>query len=304
MAITIFPDVILPNSVMVAGVTGRNLRSNTRAMNQGGYATVNINWTRTLREFTLGVAPMAPAAWQAIEGVYEVTDAGAYGFLLQDPKDNTAAGAPLQPLLNGASVGTSGLGYGVPTFQLYKRYTSAGSTRYRDRLIKRPMASPAVLRNGAAVTYGAGAGQLAVDTTTGIATFVADASSNVTAVTVGATTQVTLAAALSGLAVGGRLWLQGLTGADAALLNSQSHAITAIAGAVYTLGTVTTGKTITAAGQGVQLPQPTDTLTWSGGFYVPVHFVNDEIDWQLDSGGAYDTRLLSGPSVVVQEVRE
>lgn len=304
MGITIYPDVILPNSVLVAGVTGRNLRSNTRTQNQAGYATVNINWTRTLREFTLGVAPMAPAAWQAIEGVFEVTDAGAYGFLLQDPKDNTAAGAPLQPLLGGASVGAMGAGYGVPTYQVYKRYISAGSTRYRDRKISRPLGNPALLRNGVAVSYGAGAGQIAIDSTTGIVTFVADAASNVTAVTVGASTQVTLAAALAGLAVGGRLWLQGLTGADAALLNSQSHAITAIAGAVYTLGTNTAGKTITPAGQGIKLPQPSETLTWSGGFYVPVHFVNDEIDWQLERAGQYDARLLSGPQVIVQEVRE
>lgn len=302
--ITILADVIMPNSVLDAGVQGKNRRSNTRAMNQGGFGTININWTRTLREYTVGLVPMLPSAWQALEGLFEVTEGGAYGFLMQDPKDNSAAGALLQPLLGGASVGTMGNGYGVPTYQLYKRYTSVGSIRFKDRKIARPMASPALLRNGVAVTYGAGAGQIAVDTTTGIVTFVADAASNVTSVAVGASTQVTLAAALAGLAVGGRLWLQGLTGADAALLNGMSHAITGIAGAVYTLSTNTTGKTITPAGQGVLLPQPTETLTWAGGFYVPVNFMNDEIDWDLVRAGPSDTRLLAGPSCVLQEIRE
>lgn len=304
MAITVLADVIMPNSVLSSGVQGKNLRSNTRAMNQGGFGTININWSRTLRQYTVGLVPMLPAAWQALEGLFEVTEGGAYGFLLQDPKDCTASGALLQPLLSGAAVGSMGNGYGVPTYQLYKRYTSVGSTRFKDRVIKRPMAKPVLLRGGVAVTYGAGAGQIAVDTNTGIATFVADASSNITVVVVGATTKITLAAALAGLAVGGRLWLQGLTGADAALLNSQSHAITAIAGAVYTLSTVTTGKTITSAGQGVKLPQPTETLTWSGGFYVPVNFMSDEIDWELMRSGPADARLLAGPSCTLQEIRE
>jgi hypothetical protein len=45
-------------------------------------------------------------------------------------------------------------------------------------------------------------------------------------------------------------------------------------------------------------------LTWSGDFYVPVHFANDEIDWEMILGGTYDTRLIAGPSVTLQEVRE
>lgn len=304
MAITVLPDVILPNSVLAEGVRGKNLRSNTRAMNQGGYGTININWANTLRQYELGIVPMLVATWQTIEGLYEITEGGAYGFLMEDPKDNSAAGALLQPLLAGAAVGAIGSGYGVATYQLYKRYTSIGTSRTKDRKIGRPKPAPAILRGVTPVVYGAGAGQAALDTTTGIVTFVADASANVTGVAVGASTQVTLASALAGLVVGGRLWLQGLTGTDAALLNNLSHPITGIAGAVYTLGTSTAGKTITAAGQGVKYPQPNETLIWSGGFYVPVNFMNDEIDWDMVRAGQFDQRLLSGPSVVLQEIRE
>lgn len=306
-SITILPDVIMPSSALSAIASGKNLRGNTRTMTQAGFGKVNIDWARTLREYTLALVPTMPTAWQALEGLFEVTEGGAYGFLMQDPKDCSASGAMLQPLLSGASVGTMGSGYGVPSYQLYKRYTSVGSTRFKDRKIARPMASPVLLRNGAAVTYGGGAGQISVDVTTGIVTFVADASSNVTAITVGATTQVTLTAALAALAVGGRLWLQGLTGADAALLNNQSHAITAITGGasnIYTLATATTGKTITPAGQGAKLPQTTETITWSGGFYVPVNFMNDEIDWDLVRAGPSDSRLMAGPSIVLPEIRE
>ena len=306
MSLTVYSDVILPNSIVAAGVRGKNLRMNARAQTQGGYETVNAIWTRTLRQFELGIVPMQHDQWQALEGLFEVTDAGTFGFLMEDPKDNTTASGAgfMQPLLSGVTVGTIGLGYGLPTYQLLKRYTSAGSTRTKDRNIKRPKAAPALLRGGSPVTLGAGAGNAAVDTTTGIVTFVADSSSTVTAVSVGATTNVTLTGALAGIGIGDRLYLAGLTGTDAALLNGMSHAISGLSGAVYTLSTVTTGKTITAAGSGYKYPQASETLTWTGGFYVPVHFVNDMIDWDLVLSGPYDGRLMAGPSVLLQEVRE
>jgi len=46
------------------------------------------------------------------------------------------------------------------------------------------------------------------------------------------------------------------------------------------------------------------TLTWTGKFYVPVHFMDDSIDWSLAVNGAAEMRYVSGPSVVLQEVRE
>lgn len=45
-------------------------------------------------------------------------------------------------------------------------------------------------------------------------------------------------------------------------------------------------------------------LTWSGRFYVPVHFQSDNLDWDLIAPGGYDQRFLAGPSVVLQEIRE
>ena len=45
-------------------------------------------------------------------------------------------------------------------------------------------------------------------------------------------------------------------------------------------------------------------LAWTGRFYVPVHFQDDAIDWELVVAGQADSRFLSGPSVVLVEVRE
>jgi uncharacterized protein (TIGR02217 family) len=308
MAITVFNDVIMPTSVLAAGVRGKNQRNNSRTMAANGTGQININWSRTLRQYELGIVPMSVATWQTIEGLHEVTEGGAYGFLLPDPKDQSVSDAQglLYPF-NSTLLGTNGLGYGVPSYKLHKRYTSTGSARTKDRAITRPRATPVIRRGGVAVTHGASPGNVSVNYDTGTVTFVADSSSTVTAVAVGATTNVTLTAALAGVSVGERLYLSGLTGTVASTLNGLSFAITAITGGglnVYTLTVATTGLAWTSGGSGFAYPQSTETLTWAGDFYVPVHFASDEIDWELVAGGPAAARLLAGPSVVLNEVRE
>lgn len=307
--VVVLEDVILDECVFLAAASGRQSRQNDRTANQGGFATVNVVRDVTLRQFNLGVKAMLVEDWKEIEGVYEVTDAGAYGFLIKDPKDQvvlTSEGV-LQGYMSGVEFGTAGFGNGTPTYGLRKLYKARSSTRTRARPITRPNSTPAIKRGGSSVAYGVAAGNAALSTAPVYVTFVADASRSVTAVTVGATTQVTLSSSIAGLAVGGRLWLQDLTGADAALLNSMSHQITAITGGglnVYTLATNTAGKTITAAGTGKKYPQPDEALTWTGTFNVPVQFSTDDIDWDVVRPGDLDERLVTGLSVTLIEIRE
>lgn len=209
MPIIVFSDVLLPNSVIAAGVRGKNMRLNSRVPTDSGFEAVNIVWSQTLRQFEIGIAPMSVAQWQAIETLHEITEGGAYGFLMEDPKDQR--------------VSTGGVVEEVDTgvYQLYKRYTDPVSTRTKDRKITRPRAA-------------------------------------------GFTVSV------SGVA---------LDPGD------------------YSLDVETGELTIGAA------PDAED-VTWSGRFYVPVHFVDDAIDWELVAAGGVDSRFLAGPSVVLQEVRE
>lgn len=308
MALTVLNDVVMPNNVIHAGVRGKNMRNNTRSISQSGYQQVNINWSRTLRQYELGIVPMTVAQWQAIEGLHEVTEGGAYGFLMLDPKDQSAliTEGLMQPMSGSTLVGTVGQGYGVPTLQLYKRYTSAGSTRTKDRKITRPKATPTLKRAGSTVTLGAGAGQAAINYDTGLVTFVADTSEAITSVAVGASTVLNFAVGtgiVAALGVGDRVYITGISGTAAATLNSLSHAITAKGATSLTVSTVTTGLTATG-GTAFKYPQTSDAMTWSGSFYVPVHFMDDSIDWDMVRSGPADTRLLAGPSVVLQEVRE
>jgi uncharacterized protein (TIGR02217 family) len=260
------------------------------AMAGGGAEMRNSIWTYPLCKWDIGGGLRTIANAQATIAFHRNAAGRANGFRMLDPFDNSAT-------VSTGVQGTSGLGTGLPTSQLYKNYTIGGSTAARK--ISKPVVGTVSLQRAvAAMTAGSAPGNYALDTTTGIITYVADSSAAVTGVTVGATTQVTLASALSGLAVGGALYLSGLTGADAAALNGAAPAITNIAGAVYTLAVNTTGLTITAAGNGYKYPQPTESMTWAGSFDVPVRFDNDWLQLSLDEGG-----LLSYDAVILKELR-
>lgn len=310
MSLTVLADVILSEGVIMAGVRGRNRRSNTRAVDGGGYAKVNINWARTLREYDIGIVPMLPSQWQEIEALFEATDGGAYGLLMKDPKDHrTRSGEGLLQAWNtstDAAVGTIGLGYGVPTYKLHKRYTFGARTT--DRRITRPLASPTVFRAASPVTVGVGAGQIIHTLDTGTVTFVADASQSIASITVGASTVLTFAngtGVVAALEVGQRVYLGSITGTAASVLNGLSHVITAKDAGLFTLtiSTVTTGLTATG-GLAAKYPQSSETLTWTGSFYTPVHFASDDLDWDILRSGPSDTRIVAGPSVTLLEVRE
>lgn len=252
---------------------------------------------------------MLPEAWAAIEGLFEVTDAGAYGFLMLDPKDSlvTAAQGRLIAYNNGFPAGTMGSGYGEPVYYLFKRYTSIGSTQTRDRPISRPL-TPQITRAGSPVTVGVSPGNIAIDANTGKVTFVADASQAIASITVGSSTVLTFAnnsGIVAALAIGQRVYLSGITGTAASTLNGRSHAITGKDTGAFTLtiSTTTTGLTATG-GTAFKYPQDSEALAWSGRFYVPVHFMADQLDWEIVRPGPNEDRLIEGPPVGIMQVLE
>lgn len=66
----------------------------------------------------------------------------------------------------------------------------------------------------------------------------------------------------------------------------------------YTMDTTTGIVTIPAG--------PTAAnVTWTGKFYVPVHFMSDTINWDMVKGGNDpDARYTAGQAVVLKEIRE
>jgi uncharacterized protein (TIGR02217 family) len=308
MPITVLNDVILPESVIRAGIVGKNMRSNVRSISGSGYASININWSRTLRQYEIGIKPMSVAQWYEIEGLHEVTEGGALGFLMRDPKDNEATDTTgaLQAWFDNAEVGTVGFGYGVPVYKLRKKYSSIGGTRVNYRSVTRPASPITVRRNATNVTAGDAAGNVGINYDTGTVTFVADTSQAIETITTGATTALDFVdgtGMVSAIAVDGRVFITGVTGSAAEALNNKSHRVSSKSTNRLTIATGTLGLEATG-GTAFKYPQPTDALAWNGEFYVPVHFANDEIDWEMLLGGADEGRIIAGNSVVLQEVRE
>lgn len=138
MTVPVLSAVVLSNAVVEAGISGRQMRRNTRVTTINGAESINVVWSQTLREFELGIAPMRREAWQQIETLHEITDGGAKGFLLEDPKDASVTSGVLVSL-------------SATSYQLYKRYTEPVSGLTKDRKITRPRAAGFVFRNAGGV---------------------------------------------------------------------------------------------------------------------------------------------------------
>lgn len=304
MSLEVLSDVILDECVFLANAGGTRMRQNDRTSNQGGYVTVNAIRDVSLMQYALGVKPMGAAIeWQEVVAVYEVTDAGAFGFLIKDPVDQYVSDGGLQGYMLGAEFGVPGFGNGGPVYGLRKLYKPLSTSRTKARAITRPDGAPAITRGGTPVVVGSGAGNISFSSAPVYVTFVPDATRTITSVTVGATTEINIGTTIP-VVINGRLWIQGMTGSGAALLNNKSHLVIGISGSTYTLAVDTTGATINVSGQALKYPQPDEALKWAGAFFVPVHFASDDMNWDLVRPGDFNERLVQGMSVTLMEIRE
>ena len=262
------------------------------------------NWLEARHEYELGLAPRVLSEFEEIKAAFMACKGRRDGFLYWDRADYQVALSEGYPVgLHGTEqAGAEGFGYGVPVYQLRKKYTAGAGVYYRD--IQKPYGTITLKRGGVTVAVGAGAGQYALSNTTGKVTFVADQSKSISSHTVGASHVFTLASAFSpNLAVGGRIYVTGITGTAADLLNGLSHAVTNVATAAITVSTNTAGLTA-SGGTAYFYPQPTETLEFSGEFSVPVRFGVDKFDATiLDRNGATGELILELPSIPLIEIK-
>lgn len=299
-----YDDIVFPTSISANNFSGTRRRLTEVGVTQSGSEQRTVVWMDSLRTYEAGLVARLASEWILIDGLFEICEGQAHGFRLKDATDysvSLAQGYPgsLDPA--DGSVITPGVGFGMPILQAVKRYAYGSRYHYR-KLTKLVSGSVSVTRNGTPVVVGAGAGEIAIDVDTGQITFVADATRAVTGVTVGATTQVQLATAMTGTVVTDRIYLTGLGGADAALLNGLSHEVTTIVGTTYTLATDTAGKTITAGGNAYLYPQADDVIAMSAQFHVPVRFATDELPWTVVAGHPTNVLIESG-SIPLVEIR-
>lgn len=272
---------------------------------RSGLESRNGNWDQALHSYEIGLVARPRSQFEIMKAAFLAVRGRLDGFRWKDVGDYqvTTAEGKVQSVNGILSLGTAGFGYGVPTGQLAKLYTAGANTYLR--FIRKPVASTLILlRNGSPVTSGVSAGNYAIDLTTGIFTMVEDQSKAISSHTVGANHVFTLASAFSpNLIIGGQIYVSGITGTAASVLNGKSHTITNVSAAVITTSTNTAGLTA-SGGTAFYYPQPTETLAFSVEFDVPVRFGVDKFDAAiLDREGPDGELLLSLPSIPLIEDR-
>lgn len=254
----------------------------------------NANWSVELMKYDVAHTSKTQAELDVLMAYFRARRGRAEGFRFKDFSDYTTTQS------NGL-LGT-GVGTGYPTYQLHKSYTTGAIVH--SRKIVKPV-SATVYRNASPVTVGAAAGNIALDTTTGIVTFVSDNTKAITAITPGATTVITITAAQAELILGDKVYISGVGGTIGAALNGLVHTISSKTNPTdltFTISTATTGLVWTSGGSCYAYPQASETLTWAGEFDVPVRFDVDTFNAAIIAGPDAN-RIYSLDSLPLVELR-
>jgi uncharacterized protein (TIGR02217 family) len=257
-----------------------------------GRESRTIAWTQARCHFDVGRRMMNAADTAAIDAFFRSVKGRAYGFRIKDWTDYVATTG------SGTLVATTTPG----VFQLAKTYVTGALSETRN-ITKPVVGTAAIYRNGSPVTAGASPGNVALDTTTGLVTFVPDATQGITANTPGATTVLNFGSALIGATVGQYVAVSGVSGTLGTTLAGKLWQITAVGTNQITIAANTTGNT-GSGGAASLFPQSTDVLTWAGQFDVPVRFDVDDMKKQIvDRNGPNGDLLVDWGSIPIIEIR-
>jgi uncharacterized protein (TIGR02217 family) len=218
------------------------------------------------RRYTVTLLNRRESDFEAVAALFRIAQGRAHGFRFRDWADYAVTTA------NGR-LGTTAIGTGAPTYQFYRRYTVGASTQ--DQSVRKPTSGSAtVYRNAAPVTVGAGAGEIAIDYTNGIVTFVPDVTKTITGITQANPGVVTATA--HGYSNGDLIYIDGVGGMTQ--VNGVVFTIAGVTANTFQLGVNTTSYgAYTSGGNAKKFPQPADALTWAGEFDIAVRFDTDRM---------------------------
>lgn len=134
----------------------------------------NQLWTLPLRRGTVGHDIMAQADFNTLLDFFNVAEAETHVWRFKDWSDFSVT-SDRGRLGNLGVSSAASTGTGSATYQLFKRYVNSANLTLnpKDRVIAKPVSSQiAIYRGGSLQAFGAGAGQISCDTTTGTITWV------------------------------------------------------------------------------------------------------------------------------------
>ena len=281
-----------PDNVAFGATGGPGYLTDVVFMNSGAESR-NQTWAQARCAYEVAHNARLPAEYVPLRDFFRAMKGRTHGFRFKDWADFEATTA------NG--VLDAGIGTGYATYQLGKLYAAGALSE--TRVISKPVSGTVVItRGGSTATAGTGAGQYALDTATGIVTWVANATQAISSIGIGNPTIVNVASALTGATAGKKVYITGLGGAVGTYLNGIAWPISVATGTAITLSGANTTGMATSTGNAYVYPQASETLVWAGQFDVPCRFDTDKMVATAinKSGGSL---LIDWDSIPVVELR-
>lgn len=233
----------------------------------GGQEFRNADWAYPLHAYNVVHGLKTAAQMEQLLALFHAANGRLYGFRFKDFADWKSCAANSAPAFTDQNIGT---GDGTTTaFQLRKTYSFGANTL--ARAIYKPVVGTVVVGiNGVQQTT-----RWAVDTTTGVVTFSANAMKVISAITKGATTQISFATAHAynvgdSVCISGVVGMTQINGLRAVILSKTTLAIVvAIDSSTFT--------NYTSGGNTNTIPQPSEAVTAGFEFDVPVRFESDSL---------------------------
>ena len=267
-----FPDDISYNAIGGPGY------STEIAEVYSGHESRNAAWSQSRATYEASHGVRTQAQFNTLLAFFRALRGRAHGFRFKDWSDFTVLD----------SEGKLGVPVSVAPgiYQLRKRYTAGALTEDRD--IRKPVVGTVIVRrNGSPVTAGGGAGQYALDTTTGIVTFVPTSTKTITGITKANPGVITATA--HGFSNGDLIGITGVSGMTQ--INNVFAAVTVLSTDTFHIGVNTTSySTYVSGGSAKKYGSSSDVLSWSGEFDVPCRFDTDEMRAQ--------NKTRSGPGLL------
>lgn len=270
-----------PEDISYGAVGGPGYLTDLATVNSGYEFRTQV-WSQARSVYDVSHAARTAAQHTTLLNFFRAARGRTHGFRFKDWLDYSVTTS------NG--VLATGVGTGVPSYQLCKKYVTGSQTEYRA--IYKPVAAsptPVVYRNAVPAVVGSSAGQYSLSAS-GLVTFVADEYQGISSISVGTNTVFTLASAFSTAIIGEYVYITNVDGTLGAALNGRAWQITDVTGADVTVDAGdTTGLTYASAGNAGMYPQAADALTWAGEFDVPVRFDTDTMQSTIisRSGGSF-----------------
>jgi uncharacterized protein (TIGR02217 family) len=237
-------DLLFPVGISY-GALGGPMWNTSLITRSSGYEQGLQRWSAPLWSFDVAKGIRSQAHMDECYRFFLTVACGmANSFLYKDEADYTVLAAD-------GRLGTTAVGTGEPTYQMYKRYATGVVTF--DRAITKLLAGSATIyRDAAPVTEGVSAGNISYDVTTGIVTFVADSTKPVNANSTKAITGISQANPGSvtcvghGFTTGDKIKITSVGGMTQ--VNNTYYTITVTGTDTFTIGVNTSGYSAYTSG--------------------------------------------------------